>query len=88
MSNLMGGKPKIWVGLVSMISAAPAYAYIDPATGSMLIQGLLAGIVGLLVTFKLYWFRLKNFFASALSSRKPPSEAEEADNSQQNNQAK
>ena len=40
----------------------PAFAYIDPGTGSMLLQGLLAGIAGAAVVLKLYWYRIKNFF--------------------------
>lgn len=39
-----------------------ALAYVDPGTGSMLLQGLLAGIAGIVVVLKLYWFRLKHFF--------------------------
>lgn len=39
-----------------------AFAYIDPGTGSILLQGLLAGVAGAAVVLKLYWFRIKNFF--------------------------
>ncbi len=37
----------------------PAFAYIDPGTGAMLLQLLLGGIAGGLVILKLYWHRLK-----------------------------
>ena len=37
-------------------------AYIDPGTGSLLLQGLIAGIAAGLYTIKLYWYRIKNFF--------------------------
>ena len=40
----------------------PAYAYLDPGTGSMLIQLLLGGFAGVLVVGKLYWHRLKVLF--------------------------
>ena len=42
--------------------ASPAQAYLDPGTGSMILQILLGGIAGLLVAGKLYWTRLKEFF--------------------------
>jgi hypothetical protein len=37
-------------------------AYLDPNTGSMALQLLLAGIVGTLATVKLYWDRVKTLF--------------------------
>ena len=43
---------------------APAYAYLDPGTGSILIQLLLGGFAGVLVVGKLYWHRIKAFFGS------------------------
>jgi len=43
-------------------SASPAYAYLDPGTGSMLISAVLgvAAAVGLAV--KMFWYRLVGFF--------------------------
>ena len=40
---------------------APAHAYLDPGTGSMLLQLLLGGVAGVLVVGKLYWHRVKAF---------------------------
>ncbi len=42
--------------------ASPAHAYLDPSTGSMILQIILGGIAGLMVAGKLYWARLKEFF--------------------------
>ena len=39
-----------------------AYAYLDPGSGSMLLQLLLGGVTGVVVIFKLYWQRVKGFF--------------------------
>ena len=39
-----------------------AFAYIDPGTGSILIQGIIAAIAAVGVTLKLYWHRLKALF--------------------------
>lgn len=41
---------------------APAYAYLDPGTGSMILQMILGGVAGILVVGKLYWQRIKEFF--------------------------
>lgn len=38
------------------------FAYIDPGTGSLVLQVLVGAIVGSLVTAKIYWQRLKAFF--------------------------
>lgn len=54
--------------LVGSISGSPAYAYLDPGTGSMLVQLLLGGVAGAVVILKLYWQRVKDF----VSFRKPP----------------
>ncbi len=42
--------------------ASPAFAYLDPGTGSMLLQILLGGFAGAAVILKLYWFKIKSFF--------------------------
>lgn len=35
------------------------YAYIDPSTGSYVLQIILAGILGTLFTLKLFWKRIR-----------------------------
>jgi hypothetical protein len=39
------------------LASAPAYAYLDPGTGSMILQVLLGGVAGLALAGKLYWHR-------------------------------
>ena len=58
---------------------APAHAYLDPGTGSMLVQLLLGGVAGALVVGKLYWQRIKAFFGRQPvqgASREPASDAD------------
>jgi hypothetical protein len=50
------------VATVLALWTAPAYAYLDPTTGSILLQGLLAGIAGVMVVGRLFWTRVKAFF--------------------------
>jgi hypothetical protein len=60
-------RPSVHPGRTALVAAglalwaAPAYAYLDPATGSILLQGLLAGIAGVVVVGRLYWTRFKAF---------------------------
>ena len=42
----------------------PAYAYLDPGTGTMLLQGLIAAISGALAFGYYYFDRLKQFLRS------------------------
>ncbi len=42
--------------------ALPAHAYLDPATGSMLIQLFVGGVAGLAVVIKVYWRKITSFF--------------------------
>jgi len=39
-----------------------SYAYLDPGTGSMLLQGLIGGIVASAVFISVYWKKIINFF--------------------------
>jgi len=39
-----------------------AYAYIDPGTGSMVVQVLIGALVGLSIAIKVYWYKLKEKF--------------------------
>ena len=45
---------------VCLLTAAPAYTYIDPGTGGMLIQLVTGGAAGLLILGRLYWRRMKD----------------------------
>lgn len=39
-----------------------AQAYIDPGTGSILVQGLIAAVAAIGVTLKLYWHKFVRLF--------------------------
>ena len=40
------------------ILTSSAHAYLDPGTGSMILQVLLGGVAGLALVGKLYWHKL------------------------------
>lgn len=39
-----------------------AYAYLDAGTGSVVIQALIGVLVGVGITLKIYWYKLKERF--------------------------
>jgi len=50
---------KIYTAVLALIvflaGTAPAYAYLDPGSGSMMVQLLLGGVAGVVVLVRLYW---------------------------------
>lgn len=56
---------RVGLAAVALLVSAPGHAYIDPGTGSILLQGLLAGIAVALGVARAYWQRIKAFFARA-----------------------
>jgi hypothetical protein len=51
-------------GVVTLALTGNAHAYLDPGTGSILLQMLIGGVVGGLFIVKMQWARLKAWFAS------------------------
>jgi DUF1365 family protein len=39
------------------------FAYIDPGTGSLIVQSVIGAIAAIGVTLKIYWHKLKVFFS-------------------------
>jgi hypothetical protein len=44
---------------VVLLFPAAAHAYVDPGTGSMVLQGVIAAVLGLGLTLKLYWRKIR-----------------------------
>lgn len=49
-------------------NSTPA-AYLDPGTGSIIFQALVGAALASLLTIKLFWYRLKTFFANTIMRR-------------------
>jgi len=47
-----------------LMLAPNAFAYLDPGTGSIIIQGLIAGIAMVGVTARMYWHKLQSMFGA------------------------
>lgn len=44
--------------LAGLFLSLPAHAYLDPGTGSMLLQVVLGGVAAVAVAVKLYWYKI------------------------------
>ncbi|RJP45005.1 hypothetical protein C4587_01025 [Candidatus Parcubacteria bacterium] len=63
----------IFLSLFLLFASAPrADAYIDPGTGSYLIQVLLAVIFGVSVGFKFAWRKIASSFLKLFKKPSPP----------------
>ncbi|MGH8563172.1 MAG: hypothetical protein ACREXW_03465 [Gammaproteobacteria bacterium] len=49
------------VGLLLFIMG-DAHAYLDPGAGSMILQGIIAGIAGGFMVLRSYWGKVKQLF--------------------------
>lgn len=65
----------IYFVIVALLIAtsAPAYAYIDPASGSYVLQMAMASLMALVFSIKLCWQRIK-FFAIKGSKKQSSSD--------------
>jgi len=70
------------IGNILLVNGA--YAYLDPGTGSALIQGILAALATIAVVGKLYWYRLLRFFGI----RKSKVDKEQIETSDEQNNSK
>jgi hypothetical protein len=52
------------------LTTAPAYAYLDPGTGSILLQGLIGGIAAGFAVISINYYRAKAALARFFSSAK------------------
>jgi len=52
------------ISLLHVFTISDAYAYIDPGSGSLVIQIIIGALVGIGITVKIYWYRLKGFISN------------------------
>ena len=55
-----------------------AYAYLDPATGSIVIQYIVAGIVTCMAFMKNFWVKFKYFFNKIIKSKRIKNKEEDS----------
>ena len=47
--------------ILSFIIVKPAYAYLDPGAGSVILQGIIAAIAAVAIVVNLYWHKILVF---------------------------
>jgi len=52
---------RILLTLLVLLACRPAYAYLDPGTGSLLIQGLLATLAAVSAALAAFWSQIRRF---------------------------
>ena len=60
----------IIIVVLSFIISKPAYAYLDPGTGIIIIQAILGFIAAALVSINIWWLKIKTFFLTIFKSDK------------------
>ena len=68
-----------FAALISLAFTGEAWAYIDPGTGSLMLQALIGGVAGGLFMIKIYWRRLKDIFAGGRPGQEPSHEGQPED---------
>jgi len=49
----------VWLIVFSSLISSSAWAYLDPGTGSMLLQVILGGVAAVGVAIKIFWYRIR-----------------------------
>jgi len=63
--------------LFSLSAAFNAYGYIDPGTGSLIIQSIIGAIAAIGVTLKIYWHKLHLIFSKRQTSAEEDTKLED-----------
>jgi hypothetical protein len=64
------------VPVLLILYAPESWAYLDPGTGSILLQGLIAGVASALAFGGILWKRIKGFFTTNHKSDAPEQKPE------------
>lgn len=64
--------PLFSVCLALLALTFPAQAYIDPGTGSLVVQAIIGGIIAAQLVLRKYWWKLKDLGARIFYRRPTP----------------
>ena len=51
----------LFAAMVLLLGPGTAHAYLDPASGSMILQAVIGGVAAAAVAFRVYWGRIASF---------------------------
>ena len=66
----------VFAAITLLLPTGRAQAYFDPGSGSFILQFIIAGLLGFLVTIRMFWVQIKGFFKRLLSGNKAGDEQE------------
>jgi len=69
------------VFFATLLVSDPVFAYLDPGTGSILLQGIIAALAAIGVTARLYWHRVLQLFGRRNPEEQESGAGEEQDKS-------
>jgi len=63
---------KKWVGVILffVLVSQDATAYLDPGTGSLIFQVLIASLLGLVIYLKAWWSRILSYIRGLISKKR------------------
>jgi len=68
----------IAVAITILLYSVPSHAYLDPGTGSIILQSILAGVAVAMGVLRIYWHRFKAFVSNRTgASRQTKSDLEQ-----------
>ena len=59
----------ILITVISLVTPEQSHAYLDPGTGSYVLQIVIGVLLGAAFAVKAFWFRIKTFFGSLISRK-------------------
>lgn len=69
---------RVAVVLLAMTFSAPAFAYLDPGSGSAIVSAIIGFFVAVGMAVKTYWYKIKSWFG-----KKDAVEQQDSDSDQQ-----
>lgn len=58
---------------------SPLFAYLDPATGTLIVSAIVGGFAAIAMVFKKFWYQIKSFFTGGSPTTPEPAEAQTED---------
>ena len=52
----------VCLAALALLAPMPAFAYLDPSTGSMVVSAIVGIFASIALAVKTYWYKIKGFF--------------------------
>ncbi len=70
--------PRAFVVVLALLFSPHAHAYLDPGTGSYIVQLAAAGLLASMFTLRMYWTKVKDWFRSLGKAKAEAPETKQA----------